>query len=221
MPKVLPEYLELRRQQILDAAASCFSHRGFHPTTMQDICKEAELSPGAVYRYFPSKESIIQAMCERGGNRNVEAIHAALQRENTLDVLNALIDTFFLGLETLHSHSECALNVELIAEAPRNEHIREWLTRNLNEARSMFLDLMRAGQAKGEIDPSLDVASIAQVMVALYHGFITQKLVDPDMDVAMYAGVLRSLFGGTFYREPSSLSGDAATTPAASPALRH
>ena len=47
MPKVLPEYLELRRQQILDAAAACFSRRGFHQTTMQDICTEAGLSPGA------------------------------------------------------------------------------------------------------------------------------------------------------------------------------
>src|SRR5690606_20597809 len=137
MPKVMPEYLELRRQQILDAAAACFSRRGFHPTTMQDICKEAELSPGAVYRYFPSKESIIQAMCERGGTRNSDAIQDALKQGNTLEVLRALIDTFVLNLDSLHSHEECALNVELIAEAPRNEHIRAWLTENLDEARSL------------------------------------------------------------------------------------
>jgi AcrR family transcriptional regulator len=220
MPKVLPQYLELRRQQILDAAATCFSRRGFHPTTMQDICKEADLSPGAVYRYFPSKESIIQAMCERGGSRNAEAIQEALKREGTLEILGALIETFFLELDTLHSHSECALNVELIAEAPRNDHIREWLTRNLNEARGMFTDLMRAGQAKGEIDSDLDVASISQVMVALYHGFITQKLVDPAMDTQKYAQVMRSLFGGEFWCGPP-----AEPTPDASDlrpaALRH
>ena len=61
MPKVLPQYLETRRQQIIDAAAACFARSGFHRTTMQDICNEAELSPGAVYRYFQSKEDIIQA----------------------------------------------------------------------------------------------------------------------------------------------------------------
>lgn len=221
MPKVLPEYLELRRQQILDAAAACFSKRGFHPTTMQDICKEAELSPGAVYRYFPSKESIIQAMCERGGNRNADAIQQALRQGNTLDVMNHLIETFFLDLDTLHSHSECALNVELIAEAPRSEHVREWLIRNLNEARSMFEDLMRAGQAKGEIDPSLDPASIAQVMVALYHGFITQKLVDPEMDVPRYAQVMRSLFSGSFWCGAPAGEADPAAGVQGSPALHH
>jgi AcrR family transcriptional regulator len=221
MPKVLPQYLELRRQQILDAAATCFSHRGFHPTTMQDICKEAGLSPGAVYRYFPSKESIIQAMCERGGSRNAEAIQEALTRRGTLDILGYLIETFFLELDTLHSHAECALNVELIAEAPRNDHIREWLTRNLNEARGMFVDLMRAGQAKGEIDPALDVGSISQVMVALYHGFITQKLVDPEMDVHKYAQVLRSLFGGEFWCGPPADETAEAPLARASAALRH
>jgi AcrR family transcriptional regulator len=221
MPKVLPQYLELRRQQILEAAATCFSRRGFHPTTMQDICKEAGLSPGAVYRYFPSKESIIQAMCERGGSRNAGAIQEALKLEGTQEVLGSLIETFFIGLETLHSHAECALNVELIAEAPRNEHIRAWLTRNLNEARGMFVDLMRSGQAKGEIDPTLDVGSISQIMVAMYHGFITQKLVDPDMDVQKYAAVLRSLFGGEFWRGAPVEDVPPATPAQRSPALRH
>ena len=59
MPKVTQAHLEARRQQILDAAFGCFARQGFHQTTMQDICREAELSPGAVYRYFDSKEAII------------------------------------------------------------------------------------------------------------------------------------------------------------------
>jgi hypothetical protein len=46
MPKVTEAHLEARRRQIVDAAAACFSQRGFHQTTMQDICKQAALSPG-------------------------------------------------------------------------------------------------------------------------------------------------------------------------------
>src|SRR3954471_7288814 len=95
MPKVLPEYLELRRQQIVDAAAACFTRRGFHLTTMQDICDEAGMSPGAVYRYFRSKEEIIEAMCARGQSQNAEAIEAAMAHERTKDVFEALISTFF------------------------------------------------------------------------------------------------------------------------------
>ena len=44
MPKVLPEYLETRRREILDAAAACFARDGFHQASMQDICIEADRS---------------------------------------------------------------------------------------------------------------------------------------------------------------------------------
>ena len=39
-----------RRQQIIAAAAVCFARRGFHGATMPEICAEAKLSPGTVYR---------------------------------------------------------------------------------------------------------------------------------------------------------------------------
>jgi AcrR family transcriptional regulator len=200
MPKVEPEYLELRRQQILDASAVCFSRRGFHPTTMQDICREAELSPGAVYRYFPSKESIIHGMCERGGSQKIEAVEDAMETGTTLDAFDSLIETFFLGLDAIQSHADCILRVELIAEASRNDHIREWLTQDLEAVRNRFAQLIRSGQEKGEIDPSLDVSAVAQVMVALFHGYVTQKLVDPEMNANHYAEVIRSLFAGQFWR---------------------
>ena len=63
MPKVTDAHIAARRQQIIEAARACFSRQGFHQTSVQDICKEAGLSPGAVYGYFPSKEHIIAATC--------------------------------------------------------------------------------------------------------------------------------------------------------------
>ena len=43
----------------------CFARSGFHRTTMQDICKEALISPGALYVYFSSKEDLIAGITER------------------------------------------------------------------------------------------------------------------------------------------------------------
>ena len=47
-----------RRAEILDAAERCFIRSGFHQASMQEICAEAKMSPGNLYRYFPSKEAI-------------------------------------------------------------------------------------------------------------------------------------------------------------------
>src|SRR5919206_2725488 len=54
-----------RRAQILDAAERSFCRSGFHRTTMQDIAAEAGMSPGNLYRYFPSKDALVAGLCER------------------------------------------------------------------------------------------------------------------------------------------------------------
>ena len=54
-----------RRDEILAAAQRCFVRSGFHQTSMQEICAEAGMSPGNLYRYFPSKESLIAGIAER------------------------------------------------------------------------------------------------------------------------------------------------------------
>ena len=54
-----------RRAEILAAAQRCFVRSGFHGASMQDICAEAGMSPGNLYRYFPSKEALIAGIAER------------------------------------------------------------------------------------------------------------------------------------------------------------
>ena len=65
MPKLKPATQRARREHILDAAELCFARSGFHRTTMQDICKEALISPGALSVYFASKEDHIAGIAER------------------------------------------------------------------------------------------------------------------------------------------------------------
>jgi AcrR family transcriptional regulator len=60
MPRVSEEHLERRRRQILDASRRCFVRKGVHETSMQDIFAESGLSAGAVYRYFKSKNEIVE-----------------------------------------------------------------------------------------------------------------------------------------------------------------
>ena len=74
MPKVPQAHLDMRRDQILVAARSCFFKKGFHQTTMKDIMGTAKLSAGAVYNYFKSKEDIIVAMAEKVVERNPDFI---------------------------------------------------------------------------------------------------------------------------------------------------
>lgn len=52
---------EATQSHILKSAVTLFRKRGFHQTSMRDIAREAGMSLGAAYHYFPSKESLVLA----------------------------------------------------------------------------------------------------------------------------------------------------------------
>ena len=53
---------EVRRQQVLDAAAQCFRASGFHGASMAEIARTAGMSPGHIYNLFANKDDIISAI---------------------------------------------------------------------------------------------------------------------------------------------------------------
>lgn len=56
---------ERRRQQIMVAAKRVFSDKGLNKATMEDIAKEAELSPGTLYLYFKNKDELFSSLSLR------------------------------------------------------------------------------------------------------------------------------------------------------------
>ena len=54
-----------RRNQILDAATKVFAEKGFHPTTIKDIAKEAGIADGTIYNYFENKTALMLGIFDR------------------------------------------------------------------------------------------------------------------------------------------------------------
>ena len=56
---------EARPDEVLDAALDLFIENGFEATRVEDIARQAGLSKGAVYLYFPSKEAVLEGIVRR------------------------------------------------------------------------------------------------------------------------------------------------------------
>ena len=58
MPRVSDDYLEKRRQHILESALIVFSKKGFTEATMKDVIEEAGISRGGLYAHYDNIEML-------------------------------------------------------------------------------------------------------------------------------------------------------------------
>lgn len=59
------QLINARKNQILDAAAIVFAEKGFHPTTIRDIARQAGIADGTIYNYFENKSMLLLGIFER------------------------------------------------------------------------------------------------------------------------------------------------------------
>lgn len=85
-----------RRKDILSAAMKVFWKQGYAKTTMPQIAAAAELAPGTLYLYFPSKDALYTELLLEGYQRLLERLAARAADGGTpRQQATGLIDTFF------------------------------------------------------------------------------------------------------------------------------
>ncbi len=193
MPKVSEQHTEARKQQIIDAAYRCFARKGFHQATMRDIYEEAELSPGAVYHYFNSKDEIIQASFDFDYQRSLDLFNAARESGDPLAAISDLFDFLARGLQEAAALGASRVNVQGWGEALVNPALHETIQRVLNNYLDALTHIFRRAQELGQVDASLDPASVGRMMLSLYYGLELQKALDPEVDVSGYAAAVNTL----------------------------
>jgi AcrR family transcriptional regulator len=182
--------IEARQRQILDAAATCFVRRGFHQSTMQEICRAAGLSPGSVYRYYPGKEAIIAALVERDCGENLAIIQGVRQRQEIARALHTLLD-FAIG--KIRDPALATLHIEVTAEALRNPAMAAIVNRSDGASLEAVEAMMGDAQRQGVMDRELDPHASAEILIALLEGLAVRRALNPELDLEGYAPAIKSL----------------------------
>jgi TetR/AcrR family transcriptional regulator, repressor for uid operon len=169
-----------RRGEILAAASRCFVRTGFHRTSMQDICAEAGMSPGGLYRYFPSKEALIAGIAERDRAQ----LQAALQ---SLDQAPDFFSAFrAIGYQLLIERpiEEIGVWAEIISESRRSPQIAELYAACDRTCREQMVTALRHAASRGEVRTDLDFENVIQMMFSIGDGLCWRRIVDPTFDAA-------------------------------------
>src|SRR5699024_10256500 len=91
------KYPEETVKLILDVATHLFVEKGYDATSLQDIINETNLSKGAIYLHFSSKEEIFEAIFHRIGEENTSAL-AKVRDDRALNGLEKLRAIFKAAL---------------------------------------------------------------------------------------------------------------------------
>jgi AcrR family transcriptional regulator len=201
-----------KRLEILKAAGKCFRKHGFHQTSMQQICAETGLGPGAVYRYFTGKEAIIEAMVE---DERRQARTLLLQMQQAESIRQALAAATRQFAERYRAGSDAGLMMEVYAEGMRSKRVGVVLRRIEAEWVTGLGNLLRVAQARGQLDPALDTAQTALFLTGLWDGMILRQHFHAHEDAHALPAFFETMLDRLLAKESKAESRKSAAVPLA------
>lgn len=142
------QYLQERREEIVDAAIQVFDRKGFVGATVADIASGAGISKGTIYLYFESKEQIFTAILNE---RSFVPILADLVVENQpLEVvLRNIAESFLRYMETHLS----LVRIAMSDSARFPEHARQVYQESVLKGNLILADFLEKRSEAGLIRP--------------------------------------------------------------------
>lgn len=173
-----PDVSDERRKQIMDAALTVFSQKGFHQARMEDIAHEAVLSKGALYWYFTNKEDIIASLLTNFFDREILIIEEWAEREESartlLQNLTSLIVEDLLALKPYLS-----VVYEFWAMSFRNEQVGNVIRESMQKYLEFIVPILQQGIDRREFR-DLNAVDVAMAFGALVEGSILLWSYDLD-----------------------------------------
>ncbi|HEY5290280.1 MAG TPA: TetR/AcrR family transcriptional regulator [Caulobacteraceae bacterium] len=178
------------RQTILQAAREVFGELGFDVATVRDIIRRTNLSVGAFYNYYRSKEEVFEALADDGARRFRPILHAQASKATDFEsYLRAAVRAYFdfiAGEQTLWPGIGMARE-----DLPHARNTPEILA-VFEEVRQVFADVMDRGLA-----PKVDLDYLAASCIAVAREIGDLMLARDPIDVEGSSEfVVRLILGG-------------------------
>ncbi|MET0606313.1 MAG: TetR/AcrR family transcriptional regulator [Beijerinckiaceae bacterium] len=165
---------EETKARIMTVAEELFRRIGYAKTAVADIAAELGMSPANVYRFFPSKGAINNAICQRlcaEGEARVEAL-AAAPMSATEKLRSAIL--------CMHEYNKALLTSEKrIHEMVAAAMEENWdsIEAHCDRCKDVIARIVAEGVASGEFDPSLDSETCGKAIFGACAGFFHPTLI--------------------------------------------
>lgn len=170
MPKRDDQYMAQRREQILDAAVTCLTRTGLAGLSTTAICEAAEISMGALYTHFATKDDILVGLAERAVQRRRETFSFTTAAEMRSTLLQM---TEQMGVKAAREGTR--VDVELFAASYSDQRIAAALEPlwDFSELAKVLERMRSAGELRADVNPkALSMAIESHLMGSMIFGFV-------------------------------------------------
>jgi AcrR family transcriptional regulator len=193
VPRVSAEHLTARREQILDAARTCFLRNGFHQTSMHDVIREANLSVGAVYRYFPSKTDLITAIAGQVIEQITAVFDGLATQQPPLPIVVSMERAVDLVTANTGPDGILRLALQVWSEATTDPALASFVDGVYRRIREILILLARRAIDNGDLPAGSDPYAIGVVLFSLMPGYALQRILTGGPEPETFKAGLRTL----------------------------
>lgn len=171
---------QVRRQRIVDEAVLVFGRSGVTSGSLREVAKRVGLTPAGVLHYFATKEELFAEVLRQRDERVRDAAgdpaeHTLVEQMGKVVAYNATTR----GLTSLYT--------VVVAEASDPDHpAHAPFAARYRESAARAADLLRAGQAVGEVRADIDPDRAARLLSAVMDGLQQQWLLDDSVDMTAH-----------------------------------
>jgi AcrR family transcriptional regulator len=165
----------------MEAAAAVIAERGYESATMAEIAARAGAQIGSLYRFFPNKEVLADALIHRYGEL-INAAFGKIESQAASSSVDALADSLLDVLVELHDESEAII---ALLEARS-----EWSVKRAELTKAVLRSIAQILMVRS---PQLRPQAATDIAVVLLHNMKTMKTLTFEQGIATSPGATAEL----------------------------
>lgn len=192
---------EQRRDRAVAAVVELSATENPAGLTTARIARRMRLSEGALFRHFPNKDALWEAVAGWVAGQLTQRVAAVA--DDAPDPLAGLEAMFLAHIDFIARHPGVPRLMLGELQKPAGSRARKLIERAMGEYRERVQRLLRAGMEQGRVRADLDPAAAAVLYLGAVQGLVVQSLVGGGMQAAVRAapGVFRVFHNGIVERE--------------------
>lgn len=173
MPRVSDDYLEKRRQHILESALIVFSKKGFTEATMKDVIEEAGISRGGLYAHYDNIEMLFIEALKFDDQKDKVFLLSGSENKSAIERLEEWLRDVFKEINEpnknlVRARSEFFLRFSA-EEVP-------YISERRGELQKVLETFLEEGIKKKELNKTLNSVIFADLLISMVDGLMLSEV---------------------------------------------